>query len=95
VQSEWYVDVTFATREKMLPFSHLLIVSASSQISLLHPLNEGEEQEVVNGDPTDDSSPEGDVACTKADDRKGIIAERAGELVSLLNGFAFALQYVR
>lgn len=62
------------------------------QISLFHSLSESEEQEEMNGVPN--SSLGGDISSTKADDRKAILDERAGELVSLLNAFAFALQYV-
>lgn len=68
----------------------------TQQTSLLHSRNECETQDGVYAGGTEDSSPDIQASAgnRKADDREALLDERAGELVSLLIGFAFALQYV-
>lgn len=66
----------------------------TQQISLLHPRNDSQDEVYANG--TADSSADRQAAASnkEGDDRAVLLDERAGELVSLLIGFAFALQYV-
>lgn len=59
-------------------------ISQETQISLIHSQTEEDEQGVDATDPTDDLA--------QNDQRDALLNERAGELVSLIVGFAFALQ---